>query len=291
MATIALHKNARTTPAIRREIQQSTLSERALARKYNLNRATVRKWKRRDTVEDSPSTPKTIHATLSPLEERIVVELRVTLLLPLDDLLVVVQEFINPNVSRSGLHRCLRRHGVSDLRALTAAMSENNTGKQGPENVKRFKQYEPGYVHVDVKHLPKMPDEKRRKYLFVAIDRASRWGFLKVTASKSASTAQRFLHDLVARAPFRISKILTDNGKEFSDRFCATGERQPTNNHPFDRACAQHGIEHRLIRPRHPQTNGMVERFNGRIQEVLQRFPVPGRQGITRYPLPLLPGL
>lgn len=269
MATIALHKNARTTPAIRREIQQSKLSERALARKYGLNRATVRKWKRRETVEDNPTTPKTIHATMSPQEERIAVELRSSLLLPLDDLLAVIHQFINPKVSRSGLHRCLRRHGDPCLKALQAALEEDTESE--PATVKTFKEYEPGYVHVDIKYLPKMPDESRHKYLFVAIDRATRWVFLKVTASKSANTARRFMEDLVEHAPFKITKVLTDNGKEFTDRFCATGERKPTGKHPFDKACAEYNVEHRLIRPRRPQTNGMVERFNGRIQEVVQQ--------------------
>lgn len=68
---------------------------------------------------------------------------------------------------------------------------------------------------------------------------------------------------------FKIEKVLTDNGKEFTDRFAANGERTPTGKHPFDQVCQANGIEHRLIRPRHPQTNGMVERFNGRISEVL----------------------
>jgi transposase InsO family protein len=55
-----------------------------------------------------------------------------------------------------------------------------------------------------------------------------------------------------------IRAALTDNGQEFADRFCATGEREPTGRHVFDRACAQHGIDHRLIKPKHPQTNGMI---------------------------------
>ena len=66
-----------------------------------------------------------------------------------------------------------------------------------------------------------------------------------------------------------MQKVLTDNGKEFTDRFCATGERDPTGRHRFDRTCESHDIDHRLIKPRHPQTNGMVEGFNGRISEVL----------------------
>ena len=71
-------------------------------------------------------------------------------------------------------------------------------------------------------------------------------------------------------SPFKGSKVLTDNGKEFTDRFCATGEREPTGNHLFDKVCQKNEIEHRLIKPRKPQTNGMVERFNGRIADILK---------------------
>ncbi|ROQ90123.1 IS481 family transposase [Desulfosoma caldarium] len=279
---VRIHKRARTTPAIRKEIQQSTLSERALATQYGITRATVRKWKHRDSCEDRPTMPKTLHTTLSAIQERVVVELRTTLLLPLDDLLAVTREFINPKVSRSGLHRCLRRHGVANLKELIPQ-------EQGPNKAvtKSFKDYEPGFVHVDVKYLPQMPDETARKYLFVAIDRATRWVFFEIKADKSAASASSFLKNLVKKAPFKIVKVLTDNGKEFTDRFCATGSRRPTGNHLFDQLCAQYNIQHRLIKPNHPQTNGMVERFNGRIHEVLSqtRFHTAAqlKEALTHY--------
>jgi len=260
---IRLHKNARTTPAIRREIRQSTLPISVLAKKHGITRATVRKWKNRDTVEDKSHRPHNLRATLTPLEEDIVVELRKSLLLPLDDLLVVVREFINPKMSRSALDRCLRRHGVSRLADLIPEEKEQN------KKFQNFKEYKPGYIHADLKYLPKMADEAQRKYLFVAIDRATRWVYFEIRASKSAASAAAFLRNLISKAPFEIKIILTDNGKEFTDRFCATGERKPTGNHPFDTVCKEHQIDHRLIRPRHPQTNGMVERFNARIKEVV----------------------
>lgn len=262
---IKLHKRARTTPAIRQEIQDSTLSERKLAERYNLHRATIRKWKNRDTVEDYSHRPHNLHATLTELEETIVVELRTTLLLPLDDLLVIIHEFINPNMSRSALDRCLRRHGISNLKKLMPV----EDGEAKPK--KRFKDYVPGFIHVDVKYLPKMPDEPNRKYLFVAIDRASRWVFMEIRATKSAESAQSFLRNLIKKVPFTISKILTDNGKEFTDRFCATGQREPTGKHLFDKRCTKYHINHRLTKARTPQTNGMVERFNGRISEVVKQ--------------------
>jgi transposase InsO family protein len=261
--TIRLHKNARTTPAIRRELQNSNLPIKVLARKYGLSRDTVRKWKRRDGIEDGSHRPHNLRATLTPEQEHIVVELRKALLLSLDDLLVITREFIQPKVSRSGLDRCLRRHGVASLKELLP----RDDKETGP--TKTFKDYAPGFVHIDVKYLPQMPDESKRRYLFVAIDRASRWVYLEILPNKSSRSATGFLRRLIQKAPFRISRILTDNAKEFTDRFCAGGERKPSGDHPFDQVCRTHGIEHRLIRPRHPQTNGMVERFNGRIEEVL----------------------
>ncbi len=175
----------------------------------------------------------------------------------------MTREFLNERVSRSGLDRCLRRHGVSDLKAL---LPRDANGKPAYQP---FKDDAPGFVHVDVKYLPQMPDEDQRRYRFAAIDRATRWVYVEILPEKSAACAQGFLTNLLQAAAFKITNILTDNGKESTDRFCATGEREPTGKHGFDRICHAQHLEHRLIPPRHPQTNGMIERFNGRISEVL----------------------
>ena len=129
-----------------------------------------------------------------------------------------------------------------------------------------------------------MADETSRRYLFVAIDRATRWVFIRVYPAKTAANARRFLRDLERACPLRIRTILTENGKEFTDRLFGLRKRSPTGKHEFDLPCAELGIELRLAPPQHPQseadqetvrgtvspTNGMVERFNGRIEEVLQ---------------------
>ena len=72
------------------------------------------KWRSRDYVHDRSHTPHRLQTTLTPAQEAVAVALRKALLLPLDDLLAVVREFLNPHVSRSGLDRCLRRHGVGN---------------------------------------------------------------------------------------------------------------------------------------------------------------------------------
>jgi transposase InsO family protein len=259
---VRLHKQARTTPAIRAEIQAATGTNVELAARYNVSVLTIAKWRKRDSVEDRSHTAHRLQTTLLPAQEQIAVELRKTLKLGLNDLLVVVREFLNPHVSRSGLDRCLRRHGVGSLRDLEPAASND---KPQPKSLKH---YEPGYVHIDVKYLPQMPDETQRRYLFVAIDRATRWVFVQIRPHKTAAAAQAFLTALSKAAPFKLRTLLTDNGSEFTDRLF-NKQKQASGEHEFDRLCAALGIEHRLTKPRHPQTNGMVERFNGRIADVL----------------------
>ena len=265
---MVIHPEARTTPQIRAEIKASSdLSQKALAEKYNVSEQTIRKWQNRDKTTDKSHRPDHLQTTLSDIQEKIVVELRKTLFLPLDDLLVVTREFINPAASRSGLNRTLKRYGVSNLHEMQKALEESS-GEKAPK--KSFKDYAPGFIHIDIKYLPKMADERSRKYLFVAIDRATRWVHMEIFPDKSAHSAKLFLEHVVNKAPFIITKLLTDNGKEFTDRFIPNGEREPTGNHAFDKVCADAKIEHRLTKPAHPQTNGMVERFNGRISDILK---------------------
>lgn len=259
---IALHKNARTTPAIRAEIAASSEPVAVLAVRYGVSESTIRRWYHRKVFTDASHTAHRLQTTLTPAQEKIVVELRTLLLLPLDDLLAICREFLNPDVSRSGLDRCLRRHGVSNLKAL---LPPKPKATHQP-----FKAYEPGYLHIDIKYLPQMPDESRRRYLFVAIDRATRWVFIQIRNRKTASDAKAFVKALHKSCPIRIRTVLTDNGKEFTDRLFGSRSRQPTGRHVFDQLCQSLGIDHRLTRVRRPQTNGMVERFNGRIQDVLQ---------------------
>lgn len=259
---ISLHKQATTTPRIRAAIQVSTDPAWMVAERYGVSEQTVWKWRKRESVHDLSHTPHRLQTTLSPAQEAVAVALRTTLLLPLDDLLAVVREFLNPDVSRSGLDRCLRRHGVGNLRDLKA------TARQPKHSA--FKAYEPGFIHIDVKYLPQMADERSRRYLFVAIDRATRWVFIRVFKTKTAANARRFLSDLERACPLRIRTILTDNGKEFTDRLFGLRKRAATGEHEFDTLCAALDIDHRLTPPKSPQTNGMVERFNGRIEDVLQ---------------------
>ena len=135
---MALHKNARTTPAVRAEIASSTASAASLAQRFGITEATIYKWKKRTSFQDGSSPAHRLRTTLTPAQERVVVE--------------------------------LRRHGVSNLNALKPATPR--------ETHKSFKRHEPGCLHIGVKDLPQMADETQRRYLFVAMDRAARWVFV-----------------------------------------------------------------------------------------------------------------
>ena len=135
-----LHGSATTTEAVRRAIQHSQASLRVLARRYGISQKTVAKWKRRASVADIPTGPKDPRSTvLSIAEEAIVVTFRKHTLLPLDDCLYALQPTI-PHLTRSSLHRCLQRHGISQLPQV-----------EGEASAKRkFKTYPIGYFHIDI---------------------------------------------------------------------------------------------------------------------------------------------
>ncbi len=79
--------------------------------------------------------------------------------------------------------------------------------------------------------------------------------------------------------------FLTCYGKEFTDRLFGLRRRPATGAHEFDNLCAELGIEHRLAPPMRPQTNGMVERFNGRIEDVLQSHRFRCGEDVEQPPL------
>ena len=105
--------------------------------------------------------------------------------------------------------------------------------------------------------------EKVKYHLFVGIDRASKYVYYELYDKMSIENSERFLKNLIEDCPFKINKILTDNGIQFTYELLALHLR-PKNEaiHPFDKICITHNIEHRLTQFRHPWTNGQVEIMN-----------------------------
>ena len=250
-----LHGCATTTHTIRAAIQRSKASVPEIAEKYGLNEKTVRKWRKRKTVEDAPMGPKNPRSTvLSPEEEAACVVFRKHTLLPLDDCLYALQATI-PHLTRSALHRLYQRHGISRLPDL----------KSEAEPKRKFKSYPIGYFHIDIAEVR---TEEGKLHLFVAIDRTSKFVFARLEEKATRAVACQFLRDLIEAVPYQLHTILTDNGVQFCHppRY-RDGPTARFAGHLFDRICVANGIEHRLTKPNHPWTNGQVERMNRTIKE------------------------
>jgi hypothetical protein len=129
---IHLHKQATPTPKVRATIQARDEPASALADRFGTTGQTVCKWRHRDSGHDRSHTPHRLQTTLTPAQEAVAVALRKSLLVSIDDLLAVVREFLNPDVSRCGPDRCLRRHGVGNLRDLQAGTPALRTRRSKP---------------------------------------------------------------------------------------------------------------------------------------------------------------
>jgi len=209
------------------------------------------KWRKRDNPHDLPMGPKTIKSTvLSEAEEKAIIAFRKLTLLPLDDVLYSLQDTI-PNLTRSSLHRCLKRHGCSVLPKKEPSISANK---------KKFKQYPIGYFHVDIAEVSTC---EGKLYLYVGIDRTSKFAYAQLHKSQTKIVAADFLRNLIKAVPYKINKILTDNGIQFTNH----EHHKHAFTHIFDRICKENNIEHRKTKVKHPWTNGQVERMNRTIKD------------------------
>ncbi|CAX22791.1 transposase of ISMdi4, IS481 family [Methylorubrum extorquens DM4] len=241
---------------------------RAAAKRYGISPTTVQKWRSRQTSTDARMGPKEPRSSVLSLEdEAVIVAFRRHTLLPLDDCLYALQPSL-PHLTRSSLHRCLQRHGISRLPDVDGDKPKRS----------RFKAYPIGYFHIDIAQVS---TEQGKLHLFVAIDRTSKFAFVQLHGRATQRIAAAFLHDLVAAVPYTIHTVLTDNGIQFTDNHPVDEEAEAKAAaywaerdepriyrwHSFEWACEQTKIEHRLTKPRCPWTNGQVERMNRTIKD------------------------
>ena len=178
-----IHPKARTTPAVRAEIARSQEPTGVLAQRYSVSTETIRKWRKRgaDECQDRSSRPHKLPWKATDEERAIVCALRRATGFPLDDLTFVVTHFL-PHLNRDAVYRILKAEGLGRLPPADRSRRSH----------RRFKDYDLGFVHVDVKHLPKLrtaDGQSRKRYLYVAIDRASR--FVHLAAKDDETTPRR----------------------------------------------------------------------------------------------------
>ena len=209
---------------------------------------------------------------LSVEDEAIIVAFRRHTLLPLDDCLYALQPTI-PHLTRSSLHRCLQRHGISRLPEVEGDKPDK----------KKFKAYPIGYFHIDIAEVR---TAEGKLYLYVAIDRTSKFAFVQLVKKTGRTSASAFLMALIKAVPYKIHTVLTDNGIQFTfpPRY-ADGPTARYMTHMFDMRCRENGIEHRLTKIKHPWTNGQVERMNRTIKEAtVKRYHYDSHRQLQQPP-------
>jgi hypothetical protein len=127
-------------------------------------------------------------------EEALIVTFRQYTLLPLDDFLYTLQATV-PQLTCSGLHRCLRRHGINRLPEMT-----------GDKSQQKVKSYPIGYFRIDIAEVR---TDEGKLHLFVAIARASMFAYAELYTDVSKVIATQFLHHLIAAGPYKIHPVLT----------------------------------------------------------------------------------
>jgi hypothetical protein len=149
--------------------------------------------------------------------------------LPLDDVLGCLRDSI-PKLTRSSLHRCLGRHGISRL-----PETEKTATKGG-----RFADTPIGYVHIDICEL-RLAEGKL--HMFLAIDRVSKFVYVEFHEHATKLTGGAFMRNVVAVFPYKIHTVLTDNGMPFADLpKNRSGATARYSMHVFDGVCPENGI-------------------------------------------------
>src|SRR4051812_27708467 len=160
------------------------------------------------TARTTPARPHKLPWKASEEERAIVCALRRATGFPLDDLTFVVTHFL-PHLNRDAVYRILKAEGLGRLPPADRSRRSHSS----------FREYDLGFVHLDVKHLPKLRTsngESRKRYLYVAIDRASRFVHLAVKDDETERSAVAFLKEAVQAFPFQVTHGLTDRGSCFT---------------------------------------------------------------------------
>ena len=198
------HGSATTTAAVRRAIQHGQESLGGLARRYGISPKTVAKGKKRGAVSDRRTGPQEPRSRVLSLEnEAVVVAFRRHTLLPLDDCPCALQS-TTLHLTRSSLHRCLQRHGISRL---------PDTDGDKPQRPKS-RRHPIGPFHIDIAEVR---TEEGKLHLFVAIDRTPEFACVELHEKATRRVAGNFLRALAAAVPYRIHTVLTDNGTHLTE--------------------------------------------------------------------------
>jgi len=247
----------------------------ACKRAFGKSRSTVYLWKQRlreangklSALAPGDRSPKNKrHRVVDPFIERFIVEYRSEH--PGVDKTTITpavaaacgREGIKP-VSESTVGRII--HDLKDKGRLPYGSKISIRGGSGTLLVKEAKQRRKKLRRKD--YVPQQPGDLvqvdtvsiftagLKRYVFTALDVRTRFAFAYAYKANSSANGRDFIGKFLEVAPFVTKRVQTDNGSEFAKH--------------FDDFCLKHELTHFFNYPRHPQSNGFLERFNRTVQE------------------------
>jgi hypothetical protein len=243
--TVKRHPSSRTNAKLRKRIRESPESDRALALKLGLNRKTIAKWRSRPTTSDARRGPThPVSTLLDAAEEALIVLFRKRTRLPLDECLKRLKPMV-PRLSRSSLHRCFRRYGVSTIpKGRAQKPIEDDDRPSSP------------FFMLEIHAVRGYPGH----YLYSAICSLSRFVFAEFLAVPFERAGARFLSQLIKNAPIRVEAVRTNN----HPTFVASGQPSPDSDseiqpHLFREIRLNHQVRHSVIRTKDP-TPKMIQK-------------------------------
>ena len=239
-ARIKTHACATTTRRFRRAIQASEETNTALAERYGVNRKTIAKWKARESTSDDRMGPKNpCSSVLTRDDEAIILAFRWRTRLPLNDCLYKLRRR-TPKLSRSALHRCLKRLGLGKIGRTYAGPPLTSASLEGP--------YTFEITVIEVTFFEGVIGMVL--HVFLAVEEVTKQMYAEVRAATPEDAAD-FLAHLVAEFSQSILRVTTDILPIFTDwRAHFNEDMAEVSPHPFSVACRDNRIVHtRTIPP------------------------------------------
>jgi transposase len=225
------HGSATTTPRVREAIQESDEKNTVLAKRHNVSRNTIAKWKARESTSDERMGQKNPRPKVLTLkDEAIILAYRWRTRLSLDDCLERLRRLM-PQLSRSALHRCLERHGLGKIGRTNAPPPLTDDGPYRFEITANEVSIPDGIFGVVVE-------------VFLAVEEVTKYVYAEVAQAVPENAAAFLLH-LVAEFPQTIDAVATDIRPLFADpRATFDRDMAAVGPHPFAVACRANMIVH-----------------------------------------------
>jgi len=223
---IKLHANATTTPRIRRYIQNSEKSDRVLAKELGISVTTVRRWRQRPNVADQYTASKSVHKSLKSEQSVIINMVRQKLMVPLDELLVIVNSGMQQSISRAGLDRYLRSAKLAHMNVLEARELRGKKALKAGIT--------PGKLRLFYQRINLLIEDGGEHHILWAQEEVSGWIASRAFAGASPMLVVHWLESLMTATPAAIQCIETENKKLFGN------ELSP--EHPLQKWSADQGL-------------------------------------------------